>query len=122
MYPEVMGDCNYDVIQEQDPVDGNCGTEDLEGETAKAVEGKGGLNKQVCLTGGYINALEAGDASFSNISKQKLRELAIEAGKKEGIHSQFHHMLKCLSDEPTKYKREEFKYLREFVSHVGTHR
>ena len=45
------------MIQEKDPDDGNCGTADLEGETTKAVEGKGGLNKQVCLTGGYINAL-----------------------------------------------------------------
>jgi hypothetical protein len=56
------------------------------------------------------------------ISEQELRELGIIAKKKEAQHLQFQHMLKSLMADPSKFKRPEFRYLREFISHVENNR
>ena len=61
------------------------------------------------------------DASAS-ISQQELRELSIIVKKKEAQHCQFQHMLKSLMADPPKFKRLEFRYLREFVSHIQKNR
>ena len=47
-----------------------------------------------------------------------MRELSTIAKKKEAQYSQFQHMLKSLMADPAKFKRVEFRYLMEFISHI----
>ena len=54
----------------------------------------------------------------ASISQQELREVSISLRQKEALHAQFQHMLKSLMADPEKFKRVEFRYVREFVSHI----
>ena len=62
------------------------------------------------------------DDARASISQQELRELRIIVKKKEAQYSQFQHMLNSLITDPAKFKRVEFRYLREFVSHIHRNR
>ena len=42
--------------------------------------------------------------------------------KKEAPYFQFQHMLKSLMADRAKFERVEFRYLREFVSHIHKNR
>ncbi|KAL3802370.1 hypothetical protein HJC23_007195 [Cyclotella cryptica] len=58
----------------------------------------------------------------STPSAQEMKEQALLCRKKEELHAHFEHLLKQLVDSPDKYKRGEFRYIREFVTFIEGHR
>lgn len=58
----------------------------------------------------------------STPSVQEMKEQALLCRKKEELHAHFEHLLKQLVDSPDKYKRGEFRYIREFVTFIEGHR
>ncbi|KAL7541262.1 hypothetical protein ACHAWF_006895, partial [Thalassiosira exigua] len=63
-----------------------------------------------------------GGEGASNLSKQEKNERRILANDKRVQLEQFEHLLKVLKDSPEKYKREEHRFIREFVDHVERHK
>lgn len=54
----------------------------------------------------------------SYLPAQEQKEIDLIRNAKEEFHLQNRHLLNQLKEHPEKYRREEFKYIREFVNHV----